>query len=91
VAPVPFEFGTAGRNILIGPGFFNTDFSLFKRFTFDGRGRRRELQIRLEAFNVFNEPHYDQPNATVDLLQAGRIMGIVGTMREMQVGIKVLF
>ena len=27
----------------------------------------------------------------VDLLDAGRITGIVGTMREMQVGIKFLF
>jgi hypothetical protein len=84
-------YGGAGRNILIAPGFFNTDFGLFKRFRFDGPTRRNEIQIRLEAFNVFNEPPYRQPNATVDLLDAGRITGIVGTMREMQVGIKFLF
>lgn len=88
---VPFNYGDAGRNILIGPGFFNTDFGLFKRFKFEGPTRRNEIQIRLEAFNVFNEPHYRQPNATVDLLDAGRITGIVGTMREMQIGIKYLF
>jgi len=88
-APVPFNFGNAGRNILIGPGFFNTDFGLFKRFKLDSA--RREVQLRLEAFNVFNEPHYAQPNSTVDLLQAGRITDIVGTMREMQVGVKILF
>jgi hypothetical protein len=91
VAAVPFNFGTAGRNILIGPGLFNTDFGLFKRFRVDARGRSREIQIRLEAFNVFNQPHYAQPNATVDLLQAGRITAIVGTMREMQLGVKVVF
>jgi hypothetical protein len=90
-APVPFNYGTAGRNILIGPGFFNTDFGLFKRFRFEGPTRRNEIQIRLEAFNVFNQPHYRQPNATVDLLDAGRITGIVGTMREMQLGVKFLF
>jgi len=90
-APVPFNFGSAGRNILIGPGLFNTDFGLFKRFRVDRTGRRREVQIRLEAFNVFNEPHYAQPSATVDLLQAGRITAIVGTMREMQLGVKVIF
>jgi hypothetical protein len=49
------------------------------------------VQVRIEAFNVFNEPHYAQPNATVDLLQAGRITAIVGTMREMQLGVKLLF
>jgi Carboxypeptidase regulatory-like domain/TonB dependent receptor len=90
-APVPFNYGTAGRNILIGPGSFNTDFGLFKRFRFVGPTRSHEIQIRLEAFNVFNEPHYQQPNATVDLLDAGRVTGIVGTMREMQLGVKFLF
>jgi hypothetical protein len=90
-APVPFNYGNAGRNILIGPGLFNTDFGLFKRFKFEGPTRRNEIQLRLEAFNVFNKPHYRQPNATVDLLDAGRITGIVGTMREMQIGIKYLF
>ena len=60
-------------------------------FTKPGPMRRNEIQIRIEAFNVFNEPHYRQPNATVDLLDAGRITGIVGTMREMQIGIKYLF
>jgi Carboxypeptidase regulatory-like domain/TonB dependent receptor-like, beta-barrel len=90
-AAVPFNIGNAGRNILIAPGVFNTDFGLFKRFRFDSTGRHREVQIRIEAFNVFNEAHYAQPNATVDLLEAGRITAIVGTMREMQLGIKVLF
>jgi hypothetical protein len=85
---VPFNYGNAGRNILIGPGFFNTDVGLFRRFAFEGATRRNEIQIRIEAFN---EPHYRQPNATVDLLDAGRITGIVGSMREMQVGIKYLF
>jgi Carboxypeptidase regulatory-like domain/TonB dependent receptor len=88
--PVPFNYGNAGRNILVSPGVFNTDFGLFKRFNLD-RARRREVQVRIEAFNVFNEPHYAQPNATVDLLQAGRITAIVGTMREMQLGVKLLF
>ena len=65
---------------------------LFKRFRFAARGgRHNEIQVRLEAFNVFNEPHYQQPNATVDLLQAGRITAIRGTMREMQLGLKFLF
>ena len=89
--PAPFTYGDAGRNILTSPGFFNTDFGLFKRFAFNGLGGRDEIQIRLEAFNIFNEPHYRQPNATVDLLDAGRITGIVGTMRELQIGIKYLF
>lgn len=90
-AATPFNLGNAGRNILIGPGFFNTDFGLFKRFLFERLGRRNEVQLRLEAFNVFNQPHYRTPDATVDLPRGGRILGITGTMREMQAGVKFLF
>lgn len=90
-APTPFVFGNAGRSILVGPGVFNTDFGLFKRLLIGAPGRRHEIQIRLEAFNVFNEPHYAGPAATVDLPDAGRITAIRGTMREMQVGVKFLF
>ncbi len=90
-APIPFTFGNAGRSILVGPGVFNTDFGLFKRFVAGAPERRREIQIRLEAFNVFNQPHYANPAATIDLPDAGRITAITGTMREMQVGVKFLF
>ena len=90
-APVPFNFGNAGRNILTGPGVFNTDVGLFKRFLFSGLGGGNEIQIRLEAFNVFNQPHYQNPDPTVDLPRGGQIFGINGTMREMQVGVKFLF
>ena len=90
-APSAFTYGTAGRNILIGPGVFNTDIGLFKRVLFDGWGSQREVQIRLEAFNVFNEAHYAAPEARVDLPTAGQIRSITGTMREMQIGIKLLF
>ncbi len=90
-AATPFNFGDAGRNILNGPGYFNTDFGLFKRFPFNGLGGRNEIQLRLEAFNVFNQPHYANPASVVDLPNAGRITDIVGTMREMQIGIKFIF
>ncbi|MGH8639314.1 MAG: hypothetical protein ACREUZ_19435, partial [Burkholderiales bacterium] len=90
-AATPFEIGDAGRNILAGPGYFNTDFGLFKRILLPRLAGGSEVQLRLEAFNVFNQPHYQQPDATVDLPRGGRILGIVGTMRELQLGVKFLF
>lgn len=90
-AATPFNIGDAGRNILVGPGYFNTDFGLFKRFLLPQLAGGSEIQLRLEAFNVFNQPHYQQPDATVDLPRGGRILGIVGTMRELQLGVKFLF
>jgi hypothetical protein len=57
-----------------------------KRFFLGGPARaRREIQLRLEAFNVFNQPYYALPVARVDAADAGQIREIVGTMREMQI------
>ena len=49
--PTPGHNGTFVLPEQFGPGFFNTDLSLFKSFKFT---ERRSLQIRAEAFNVLN-------------------------------------
>ena len=41
-----------------GPGFSNTDFSLFKEFAL---GESFRLQFRAEAFNIFNDHSFGQP------------------------------
>src|SRR6266545_2611945 len=51
--------GNAGRNSIRGPGFASTDLSLFKNVEFGG-GRR--IQVRLEAFNLFNQARFNQPS-----------------------------
>jgi hypothetical protein len=86
--PAAFTYGDSGRNILYGPGRVNFDFSLFKEF------RIREglaLQFRAEAFNLFNTPQFDLPNAAIGAGNAGTITGIVGTPRQIQFGAKVVF
>ncbi|MGD0732788.1 MAG: TonB-dependent receptor [Terracidiphilus sp.] len=55
----PLVVGNAPRNFLYGPGYTNEDVSLFKVFTIP---REMKLQIRIEAFNVLNTAHYDNPN-----------------------------
>jgi hypothetical protein len=58
-AAQPFgALGTAGRNILDGPGTNNVDFSLLKNITFTERHR---LQFRSEFFNLFNRTNFDFP------------------------------
>jgi hypothetical protein len=49
VAPFPAEM--TGRNAFRGPGFWNMDVGLYKRIKFN---ERYSLQLRFEAFNVFN-------------------------------------
>ncbi|PYU98423.1 MAG: hypothetical protein DMG26_18740, partial [Acidobacteria bacterium] len=44
-------FGNTGRNILRGPGFFNTDFGIVKDTKIT---ERTSLQFRAEFFNLFN-------------------------------------
>ncbi len=49
-------FGSAGRNIILGPAFFNTDLSLVKDWRFHREQRR--LEFRAEAFNLFNRTNF---------------------------------
>lgn len=55
--------GDAGRNILYGPGWINLDASLFKEFAFTERYR---FQIRFEAFNTLNTPHFANPDGNMN-------------------------
>ncbi|MGC2238901.1 MAG: carboxypeptidase regulatory-like domain-containing protein [Pyrinomonadaceae bacterium] len=57
-APGSYHFGNLGRNSLIGPGYANVDFSIFKttRIT-----ERVNLQLRMEIFNAFNRPNFASP------------------------------
>jgi hypothetical protein len=41
---------------LTGPGFFNTDMSIFKNFTF-GQSENKKLSVRLTGYNFINHPN----------------------------------
>ena len=52
------RFGTTGRNIIRGPGFFNLDSSIFRNFNIT---ERVKFQFRMEMFGVTNTPHLNNP------------------------------
>ena len=81
------EYG-AGRNIFTGPGFFQTDFALHKMFPFT---ERIKLEIRGEAFNVFNNVNFSQPNATSTSASFGVISSTRVPPRILQVAAKISF
>jgi hypothetical protein len=91
-----FHFGDLGRNVVIGPGFTNVDFSLTKRTPL---GTSARLELRLEAFNLFNHPNFGQPGriAAVGSSSFGVITttrfptGDSGSARQIQLAAKVLF
>jgi hypothetical protein len=79
--------GNAGRNTIRGPGFSSTDLSLFKNVAFGG-GRR--VQLRVEAFNLFNQVRFNNPSGAIGTANFGRITSAQDG-RVMQFGIKYLF
>ena len=60
------RFGTAGFNSLRGPGAFNSDLGLFRRFTMT---ERVNLEFRAEAFNWTNTPKFNNPSGGINNLQ----------------------
>jgi len=54
--------GTAGRDILRGPGSSNIDLALFKSFAL---GERFRLEARVQAYNLTNAPHFANPNSVL--------------------------
>ncbi|MEK7832784.1 MAG: TonB-dependent receptor [Acidobacteriota bacterium] len=56
--------GAFPRNYLVRPGINNTDLSVFKNFGLGGDGKR-SLQLRVEAFNVFNSAQFSDMNRGV--------------------------
>jgi hypothetical protein len=80
-------FGTSGRNILRGPGYFDIDASLFKEFIFTERWR---LQFRAETFNLQNRANFQNPTASVSSGTFGRITAAYDP-RVMQFALKLFF
>lgn len=81
------KFGTAGRNILRGPGAASVDFGLLKNFRII-EGHR--LQFRGEFFNLFNRVNLGNPNSTMTSASFGRILS-AGDPRIVQFALKYMF
>ncbi|HEX6215760.1 MAG TPA: carboxypeptidase regulatory-like domain-containing protein [Vicinamibacterales bacterium] len=96
--PASFEavngFGNLGRNVVIGPSFHNTDLSVSKVIPFGGRYR---LQLRADAFDVFNHPNFGPPGNVVGSPTFGKITrtrlptGEAGSSRQIQLMAKFSF
>jgi hypothetical protein len=90
--PAEFQFGSYKIGDVRGPSVFNTDLSLVKR-TSIGKG---SLELRIDAFNIFNKAHFDRPGvsntgATFGTSTFGRIAATRLTPREVQLGVRFLF
>ena len=87
VEPPAYTFGLLGRNTVVGPGLFNIDTVLSKRF----RIRERVgMEIRAEAFNLFNTPNYSQIGRIINAPDFGQVDSQLPP-RQLQFGAKVTF
>ena len=80
-------FGNSARNSLRAPGSKNVDLGLHKTFATGGSTR---LQVRIEAFNVFNWVNLGTPNTSQNSANFGRITS-AGTARVMQAALRMSF
>jgi len=85
--PVGGEIGQ--RNNLRGPSFWNLDLGLAKSFAMPWEGHR--LQLRADAFNVFNRNAFGLPNANINSAGFGQITTSSTTPREIQFAIRYDF
>ncbi len=84
----PFgSFGSAGRNIVDGPGYANVNFSLVKNTMLK---ENLNLQFRSEFFNLFNHTNYDLPDNFLGSPTFGRILS-AQSPRRVQFGVKLVF
>ena len=112
--------GTAGRNILRGPGFNDEDISLSKDTPLKFLGEAGAMELRAEIFNILNHANYSLPTRTVyngtlptgtntavanglaetalekpftgaGLIPVAGSPGTVGTSRQIQLALKLIF
>ncbi|HZT33773.1 MAG TPA: carboxypeptidase regulatory-like domain-containing protein [Bryobacteraceae bacterium] len=87
----PGTFGTLGRNILIGPGYANVDFALFRIFPLHKLGEAGRATLRGEAFNLFNRPELANPGNKIGNKTFGVITATSADPRILQLSAKIEF
>jgi hypothetical protein len=94
--PAVYNFGNSGRNILSGPGTKQIDVN-FEKSTYFSQEKNRYLQLRVECFNLFNTPQFNNPNATIGsptvgtISAAGDPANFTRTSRQIQAALKFYF
>jgi hypothetical protein len=86
--PAPGTLGNFRRNGARGPGFWAVDAAVSR---FVSIGGSRVVELRLEAFNVFNTYNWDVPETNYSSSSFGRITSLASLPRVLQFGIRYTF
>ncbi len=52
---------------------------------------RVTMQLRVEAFNIFNHPNFGIPQTLITSSSFGAISSTISTARQIQMGLKFIF
>ncbi len=86
--PEPYTFGNAANFTVRGPGLINLNPALSKQFRF---WENKRIELRAEAYNVFNAPGFGLPDGGIGGVNAGRITGLANQNRAMQFAIRFMY
>ena len=80
--------GNLGRGTFRKGGIFNCNAALSRRWRFGLRGERAIL-FRAEAFNLTNQPQFDEPQRNLSSPAFGKITNTLNDGRVLQLGIRL--
>ena len=86
---LPGTYGSAGRNILIGPGLVTFDLMLNKKVRL--WSERKILELRWDVFNAMNRAHFSNPNAILASPSTFGQITSTGAGRIIQISMKLSF
>jgi hypothetical protein len=86
-APVAGQWGSAGRNSIIGPTEFALNTSVGRTFRLDSRFN---LELRVDSTNFLNHPTFTSWNTTVNSAQFG-LPAAANAMRSLQTTLRLRF
>ncbi len=81
------RFGTAGRNIVVGPGLFSTDLGLFKNLPLF---ETHVIQVRVEGFSIWNNTNFVNVISNIGASNFGQVTS-ARNGRTFQFGLKYQF
>jgi hypothetical protein len=87
-APAPGTYGTMPLDAFTGPGRWNIDSNVSRNFRLTGS---KQLQIRIEAFNLLNHQNPSNPVTNLSSANFGQITSLSQAPRIIQLATKLMF
>ncbi len=82
-------FGSAGRNVVHGPGLLQSDLAMHKQVRLWSESSK--LEFRTEVFNFMNRTNFGTPDGNRSNGSFGTITGLAAPARQLQFGVKIYY